>query len=127
MKLQFTTENISEYKNGPYHFVNDGKPFEVEPSLAADFLAAQHQLDGEPCPIFEVVPADSEVVDSVPEDTSDSESESESEEETETAELLAKKHSRAELEQMAKDAGLDGDSYTNKTELADAILAAKGA
>lgn len=43
----------------------------------------------------------------------------------ETAENLAKSNSRESLEQMAKDAGLDGNSYTNKTELAQAILDTK--
>lgn len=40
-----------------------------------------------------------------------------------TVDSLVAGHSRAELEQMAKDKGLDGNSYTNKTELATAILA----
>jgi hypothetical protein len=41
-----------------------------------------------------------------------------------TVESLERK-SRAELEILAKAKGLDGDKYTNKTELAQAILGGK--
>lgn len=43
----------------------------------------------------------------------------------ETVESLVAGNSREELNKRAKDAGLDGDSYTNKTELATAILEAE--
>ena len=39
-----------------------------------------------------------------------------------TAEDLAANHKRKELEKMAKEKGLDGNTYTNKQELAEAIL-----
>lgn len=45
--------------------------------------------------------------------------------EGDSAEDLAANNKRADLEQLAKDVGLDGNKYTNKLELAEAILAAQ--
>lgn len=45
--------------------------------------------------------------------------------EPETAESLAKGSTRDELNKRAKASGLDGNSYTNKPELAAAILEAE--
>lgn len=108
MKIQFTDKRITEYKNGHFYAANDGTPIDLDPNIADDILAATHMLDGVPSPVFEMA-----------------ESQADDTEEPETVESLAKKHSRPELEQLAKDAGLDGNTYTNKTELATAILAAK--
>ncbi len=108
MKIQFTDKRISEYKNGDFHAINDGEPIEVNPAIAGEFLAAKHVLDGEFVPVFELVEAEG----------------SSKEQESFTVESLAKMK-REKLEKMAKEAGLDGNSYTNKTELATAILAAK--
>jgi len=116
MKIKFTDERIQSYSNGPYHFINDGEPIEVSPVLVDDFLAARFPLDGVMAPTFELV-EDTE-------EATESQSSDESEEE-ETVESLTKKFSRTELEQMAIDAGLDGNTYTNKAELATAIIAAK--
>lgn len=43
----------------------------------------------------------------------------------EEAKKLAKDNDRKGLEKLAKKAGLDGNSYTNKQELAEAIVAAQ--
>ena len=115
MKLIFTDDRISEYKNGDFYAKNTGEPVEVSPAIADEILAATHRLDGAFVPVFELAGADK------PADESTEETE---ESEPETVESLAKKHNRAELEEMAKEAGLDGNTYTNKTELAAAILAA---
>lgn len=45
--------------------------------------------------------------------------------EPETAESLAKNNDRKALDAMAKDLNLDGNKYTDKTELAKAIVQAK--
>ena len=108
MKIQFANDEIKEFSVGHHHYTNTGEPFDVPPAAATGFLTAKHFLDGEFVHVFE--PADVDV----------------SEGSSDTVESLVKAHSREELETMAKELGLDGNAHTNKTELATAILAAKG-
>jgi len=107
MNLKFAHPQINEYATGNFYFKNDGKAFEVDAVMGRELLWAKASVDGEMVNVFEEAgkPA---VAD-----------------EPDTVESLAKR-GRKELEAMAKEAGLDGDSYTNKQELAAAILAAKG-
>lgn len=109
MKLKFVNDQIKEYAEGNFHFKNDGGVIEVDASLGAELLKAKHFIDGEFVAVFEQVDPSAKAASDEPV----------------TAESLAKL-SRGVLEQMAKDAGLDGDGYTNKKELAAAIFAAKG-
>lgn len=109
MKLKFAHDEISEYASGTFH-VKNGKPFEVDAVMGQELLWAKHDLNGEMVNVFER--ADAGKTDETPE--------------PETPESLAKL-SRKDLEKLAKDAGLDGDVYTNKLELATAIVTAKGA
>lgn len=125
MQIKFSDERIKEYYEGGLHILNDGEPLEVSELQGNEMLKAIHFLDDKQVPVFE----------KVKEPTANDESEAEDEEADdrepeevflETAEQLAKK-TRAELIKMAVDAGLDGDNYTNKTELAQAIVAARDA
>ena len=99
MKIQFV-EGVLEYANGDYHRKNNGKPFDVDRRFAEDVLL--------PSGYFESLEA----------------VEAREAEEAATVETLAKLK-REELEERAKEAGLDGDSYTNKHELATAIVNAE--
>lgn len=112
MKIEFTTDKITEFATGNFYVKNTGSAFDIPHGTAPDFLSKQHLIDGEWVPVFKVAEIDGNVEVVV-------------EGEIETVESLAKK-TRPELEELAKDAGLDGDSYMNKTELATAILAVKG-
>lgn len=124
MKLEFTDERIKEYYEGGLHYTNDGEPIEVSESLGQEMLKKVHFLDDKQVPVFRVVaPENAEA------ETPTGETEGAPEESAnflESAEQLAR-NSRADLEKMAREAGLDGDSYTNKSELAQAIVAAREA
>lgn len=140
MKIEFTSPRISEYYNGGFHVINDGTEIpEVFGDLAKDLLAATHVLDGETVPVFqEVVPPPAEKPapkkaaakkgkakgSKAAAEPTDHDSET-----VVTAESLAEAHDRDELITMAKEAGLDIDpddnNYTDKVELAAAILSAK--
>lgn len=110
MKIEFTSPEITQFANGNDVFINDGKPIPVTPGQAAAFLSARARIGKEMVNVFQAVES-GEV--STPT-------------ETPTVASLSKDHTREELQEMAKQLGLDGDDYTNKTELATAILAAKG-
>lgn len=115
MKFKFTDNSVAEFATGGFYAKNDngdlidadGAPIDVDPAMANDLLKLKHVVNGEESPMFEI--AKDEEPEAAPADEN-------------TVEFLVKKHNRAELVQMAKDAGLDGDSYTNKSELAEAIL-----
>lgn len=113
MKLEFAYNEISAYAVGNDVYQNEGKAIEVHPGAASAFLAAKAKVGGKMVNIFK--PAQSEI----------NAASKESEEQPETAVSLSKAHSREDLVEMAKQYGLDGDGYTNKQELATAILAAK--
>lgn len=51
--IQFTSDKITEASNGPFHFVNDGKPIQVEANIEADLLAMNAMVGGEMVPVFE--------------------------------------------------------------------------
>lgn len=112
MKIQFAHTEINEYAVANLVFKNDGKAFDVDEVLGRELLFVEHSLDGTTMvKVFELAGAGKQPAD----DAGDAD----------TPETLAKLP-RKDLEAMAKDAGLDGDGYTNKLELATAILAAKG-
>lgn len=113
MNLKFTTTEISEFATGNFHKVNDGKAFEVDAVFGRELLHAKHFLGGEVgwVNVFEEAGA-----------AAAAEAAADEPDELKTLSKL----SRAELQELAKEAGLDGDGYTNKKELATAIMAAKG-
>jgi len=113
MRLEFAHDEITTYAVGNDVYQNDGKAIEVHPGAASAFLAAKASVNGKMVNVFK--PAQSEI----------NAASKETEDQPETAVSLSKAHSREELVEMAKEYGLDGDQYTNKTELATAILAAK--
>ena len=121
MKLKFVNNTVAECSTGGFYAKNDdgnlvdaeGKPVEVNPLMVEDLLAMRHSTAGEAMPVFELVEdADAEEPNAPDSDGS----------EPVTAESLVKGNSREQLEEMAKAAGLDGNTYTNKKELAEAIL-----
>ena len=112
MKIEFTTPEITEFTTGNFYVKNTGKPFDIPMGSETDFLSHQHPIDGNLVNVFKPATVDGNVV--------------VVENEAETIESL-QKMSREELEALAKESGLDGDSYTNKKELATAIMAVKGA
>jgi hypothetical protein len=114
MKLEFTNNEIKEYSNGPFHVVNSGAPFDAPHGAATAFLAAKHPIGDELVNVFRPVEIDGNAA------------QDDTETPVETPESLAKANNRDALLEMAKEHGLDGDSYTNKLELATAILAVKG-
>jgi hypothetical protein len=124
MKIEFTDERIKEYYEGGIHELNDGEPIEVSEAKGQEMLKKIHFLDDKEVHVFQKVKEEAPADDASAEDTaaaSDQPGDF-----LETAEQLAK-NKREDLEKMAREAGLDGDSYTNKTELAQAIVAARSA
>jgi hypothetical protein len=125
MQIKFTDERIKEYFEGGIHFTNDGEPIDVSDSQGEEMLKKIHFLDDKEVKVFErVVDEDADTEDAADESSTDDESTPA--DVVETAEQLSKNR-REDLEKMARDEGLDGDSYTNKTELAQAIVAARNA
>jgi hypothetical protein len=118
MQIKFSDERIKEYYEGGVHFLNndDGEPIEVSESLGNELLKAIHFLDDEQVHVFTRVEGGTEP-------TQEASAGPLPDEYADEAAQLAKKP-RAELMKMAKAAGLDGDSYTNRKELAIAIAAA---
>ena len=114
MKIEFAHDEINSYSNGEFVVVNNG-PFDAPYGAAATFLKAKATIrtkDGSTELVNVFRPADGESV-----------IEGEA---TETPETLAKANSKDALLELAKEYGLDGETYANKVELATAILAVKG-
>lgn len=56
MNIRFVNDDFREYSQGPFHFTNEGKPFEVRDSVLADELLharARIAIGGEMVNIFE--------------------------------------------------------------------------
>lgn len=115
MKIEFAHDEIKSYSNGEFVVENTG-PFDAPYGSATAFLKAKATImtaDG-PKLVNVFRPADGESVvegEIAP---------------VETPETLAKSHDREALNTMAKEYGLEGETYGTKVELATAILAVKG-
>lgn len=109
MKLKFAND-FNEYAEGQLHFKNDGSPIEVDNVLGRQLLFAKGWLGGEMVPVFAEVGADIET-------------EPEGGHTVESLMALPKR----ELAKVARAAGLDGNEFSDKEEIAKAIIEATAA
>ena len=109
MFIKFAHSQISEFALGELHFRNTGEPFEVSQSVGEALLRSPHIINGETVSVFERAGDGGDAA-------------AETEETAETFALgLVQSKSKAELEAMADEAGIDRSSLSTKGALAQAI------